>query len=135
MDRSPAMHVEESRPARAKWLPVILTLVALAALSACGSKSSSPTGPGTVKEVELGRFRTRGNVPASVRSDRHVRTTHCIHHSPMKGSVVVSEAAADSLVNVIIVSDHVAFPAASVKPGGRVVWTNNTASVHTVTSD
>ena len=27
------------------------------------------------------------------------------------------------------------YPAASVKPGGRVVWTNNTSVLHTVTSN
>jgi plastocyanin len=128
------MHFEELKTALEKWLPVILLSVALAALSSCGSESSSPTGPGTEKELNSGdfgpgrtfqhRFAAAGTFPY-----------HCIHHSPMRGSVVVSEAAADSLVNVSIVSDHVAFPAASVKPGGRVVWTNNTGSVHTVTSN
>jgi plastocyanin len=128
------MHVEELRTALAKWLPVILLSVALAALSACGSESSSPTGPGAAKELNSGDFRPGGTY-------RHrfaaagTFNYHCIHHSPMRGSVVVSEAAADSLVNVTIVSDHVAFPAAAVKPGGRVVWTNNTGSVHTVTSN
>jgi plastocyanin len=28
-----------------------------------------------------------------------------------------------------------AFPAASVKPGGTVTWTNNSGLVHTVTSN
>jgi plastocyanin len=53
----------------------------------------------------------------------------------MTGSVVVNAAAPDTLVNVSIVSSTSPFPAASVKPGGRVIWTNNTSMVHTVTSN
>jgi plastocyanin len=53
----------------------------------------------------------------------------------MTGTVQVADAATDTLVNVSIVSSSSPFPAASVKPGGRVVWTNNTNMVHTVTSN
>ena len=60
---------------------------------------------------------------------------HCIHHAPMTGSVAVNAGAADTVVNVSITSSTSPFPAASVKPGGRVVWTYNTSMVHTVTSN
>lgn len=121
--------------ARRPWFPVILLSVALAALSSCGSdKGSSPTGPGTAKELDSGdfgsaatyqhRFAVAGTFPY-----------RCVHHAPMTGSVEVSAGAADSLVNVNIASSTMSFPAASVKPGGRVVWTNNTGVVHTVTSN
>ena len=53
----------------------------------------------------------------------------------MTGSVVVSAAATDTLVNVSIVNSDASFPAASVKPGGRVVWINDTDVIHTVTSN
>ena len=39
------------------------------------------------------------------------------------------------VVNLSITSSTAPFPAATVKTGGQVVWTNNTAMVHTVTSD
>jgi plastocyanin len=60
---------------------------------------------------------------------------HCIHHSPMTGSVVVSATVVDTLVNVSIASSTTPFPGATVRVGGRVVWTNNTGMVHTVTSN
>jgi plastocyanin len=53
----------------------------------------------------------------------------------MTGTVQVDAAATDTLVAVRIASSSAPFPAASVKPGGRVVWTNNTSMVHTVTSN
>ena len=39
------------------------------------------------------------------------------------------------LAAVGITSSLEPFSPASVKPGGRVVWTNNTLMLHTVTSD
>jgi plastocyanin len=53
----------------------------------------------------------------------------------MTGSVTVDASAADTVANVNIVSFTSPFPPASVKPGGRVIWTNNTSMVHTVTSN
>jgi plastocyanin len=53
----------------------------------------------------------------------------------MHGTVQVTATATDTVVDVSITSATMAFPAASVKPGGRVVWTNNTNVHHTVTSD
>jgi plastocyanin len=118
------------------WLLGIALAMALGAATSCGGGSSptDPVGGGGTRELNSGdfglgasfqhRFTTAGTFPY-----------HCIHHSPMTGSVVVNEAAADTLVNVSITSDSVPFPGATVKPGGRVVWTNNTGMVHTVTSN
>ncbi len=125
------------------WLPAIVLAMALAAAScsSSGGGTTNPTSPGgggggggVSRELNSGdfgpgatyqhRFATTGTFPY-----------HCIHHSPMTGSVVVSAAATDTLVNVSITSISMTFPGASVKPGGRVVWTNNTGSIHTVTSN
>ena len=122
------------------WLLVILLTMAVATAASCssggGSSSSVPNSPGAggVRELNSGdfgpgagfqhRFFTAGTF-----------NYHCIHHSPMTGSVVVSAAAPDTLANVSITSDSAPFPGATVKPGGRVVWTNNSSMVHTVTSD
>ena len=114
---------------------ILLASVALVVLSSCGSDdSSNPTGPGAVKELDSGdfgpgatfqhRFAAAGSFPY-----------HCIHHGAMTGTVQVADAATDTLVAVSIASSSAPFPAASVKPGGRVVWTNNTNMVHTVTSN
>jgi len=119
------------------WSLAAVLILASASLWSC-SKSSTPTGPGggggATKELNSGdfgasasfqhRFFAAGAFPY-----------HCVHHAPMVGTVTVDASAADTLVNVSIVSSMAPFPAASVKPGGRVVWTNNTGSVHTVTSD
>jgi plastocyanin len=119
------------------WLLGIALAMALGAAASCGGgsdNSTSPAGGGGTRELNSGdfgpratfqhRFATAGTFPY-----------HCIHHSPMTGSVLVSATATDSLVNVSITSDHAPFPGATVKPGGRVVWTNNTSMVHTVTSN
>ena len=119
------------------WVLTAVVVVSLAGVWAC-SKSSSPTSPsgggGGTPELNSGdfgpsdsyqhRFQSAGTFPY-----------HCIHHGAMTGSVVVTAAAADTAVGVSITSSTSPFPAASVKPGGIVVWTNNTAMVHTVTSN
>jgi hypothetical protein len=126
-------------------IPALLLVVGLAAAASCGSGGGygggNPTGPGGgggagggAKELNSGdlgfhetythRFATAGNF--------HY---HCVHHPMMTGNVVVTDAALDTLVNVSIVSSMAPFPGATVKPGGRVRWTNNNALVHTVTSN
>jgi plastocyanin len=129
-------------PKSGTWLPTILLATALAAVASCSSSgggTSYPTNPGGgggggSPELNSGDFG-----PGATFQHRFFTAGtfnyHCIHHSPMTGSVVVSSAAADTVVNVSITSITMTFPGASVKPGGRVVWTNNTGSVHTVTSN
>lgn len=118
----------------------ILLGVALVALSSCngsggyGSSGGNPVGPGPSMELNSGDF-------GAGASFQHTFATagtypyHCIHHGPMTGSVVVSASATETQVHISITSSTAPFPAASVKPGGMVVWTNNTAMAHTVTSN
>lgn len=122
---------------RKSRLVAVVLAFALAGAASCRSGSTAsdyPTAPGTTRELNSGDFGPGGTF-------QHRFTTagtfayHCIHHSAMTGSVQVSADAADSLATVSITSSSMSFPAASVKPGGRVVWTNNTQSVHTVTSN
>jgi len=112
-----------------------IALATAIGVASCGGGSSKPTAPsgggGELNSGDFGggatfqhRFLTAGTFPY-----------HCIHHSPMTGSVQVSDAAADTVVNVNITSDTTPFAGATVKTGGRVVWKNNTGMVHTVTSD
>ena len=118
------------------WFATLMLALALATTPSC--KSGTPTDPigpggGGPKELNSGDFGQGGTFQHRFAS-AGTRLYHCIHHS-MRGSVQVTDAAPDTLVNVSIVSSSAPFPAASVKPGGRVVWTNNTPDVHTVTSD
>ena len=118
------------------WLRLGLLSLLLLSAAACGSNNGGgqTTSPGNPLELNSGdfgaggryehRFNTAGTYPY-----------RCVHHSPMTGSVLVNASAADTLVSVSITSSSAPFPAASVKPGGRVVWTNNTPMVHTVTSN
>jgi plastocyanin len=120
-------------------LSVMLLAVSLATTSSCssgGGANDIPTNPGTTSAREL----NSGDFGPGARFEHRFASAgafpyHCIHHAPMTGSVTVAESAADTVVNVSIVSFTDPFPPASVKPGGRVIWTNNTSMVHTVTSN
>ena len=109
---------------------LVLTL-ALATTPSC--KSGAPTAPGGPKELNSGDFGPGDGFQHRFAAGG-TYAYHCIHHS-MRGTVRVMDAAADTLVNVTIISSSAPFPAATVKPGGRVVWINNTPDIHTVTSD
>ena len=121
---------------RSAWLFGVALAMALAIAASCGGggNPTDPAGGGAARELNSGDFGPGAGF-------QHRFTTagtfhyHCIHHAPMTGSVVVSDAAADTLVNVNITSFTAPFPGAAVKTGGRVVWTNNTNMVHTVTSN
>jgi len=114
------------------WFTALALALAVVAIESC--KSSTPTAPGGPRELSSGDFGNGGTFQHRFAA-AGTYAYHCIHHSPMRGAVQVTDAAADTLVNVSIVNSMAAFPAASVKPGGRVIWTNNTGDVHTVTSD
>jgi plastocyanin len=116
-------------------LLVAVLSLALAAASSCNSSSSAPTGPGGgAKELNSGDLGP-GAVYQHTFATAGTYAYHCIHHGPMTGSVEVNDNATETVVNVSITSSTTPFAAASVKPGGRVVWTNNTGMVHTVTSN
>lgn len=128
-----------------KWFAVILLGAALAASSwSCySSKGASYTtgpgigpgsGPGTSLELNSGDFGPGATFQHSFAA-AGTYSYHCIHHAPMTGTVQVSAGATGTEASVSIVSSTTPFPAVSVKPGGRVTWTNNTGMVHTVTSD
>jgi plastocyanin len=120
------------------WIPAIVLSVALAASSSCSSGKAGnngyPTAPPTARALDSGDFGPGATFEHTF-ATAGTFAYHCVHHSPMTGTVQVSDAAPGTLVNVSITSSAVPFPAASVKPGGRVVWTNNSGMVHTVTSD
>lgn len=118
------------------WGIAVLLPLLLAGAASCNSGKDSPTGPGGGGGSELAsdviepgstfqhQFAAAGSYPY-----------HCVFHGPMRGTVQVNANAADSVAHVSIVSSTAAFPAASVRPGGTVIWTNNTGMDHTVTSD
>jgi len=117
------------------WLLAVVLFAALGAIYACGSDDTTgPGGGGGNKELNSGDFGPGGTYSHTFAAAGTFHY-HCIHHSPMTGTVVVSAASVDSLKSVSIVSNTSPFPGATVKPGGRVTWTNNTGSVHTVTSN
>lgn len=118
------------------WLLGIALVMALGVAASCGGggNPADPAAGGGTRELNSGDFGPGSGFQHRFASAGTFRY-HCIHHSPMTGSVTVSETAADTLANVSITRDDVAFPGATVKPGGRVVWTNNSNMVHTVTSN
>ena len=123
------------------FIPALLLATGLAVAISCGGSGyggggGNPAGPGGggSKELNSGDIRPGGTYTHRFATAGNFHY-HCIHHPMMTGSVLVSDAALDTLVNVSIVSSMDPFHAASVKPGGRVRWTNNNSTVHTVTSN
>lgn len=120
------------------WFAVALVCAALTALYSCGSNGygggSNPTSPATPRELDSGNI-APGKTYQHRFSAAGTFRYHCIYHGPMTGSVAVSDTAPDTLVQVDIVSSTSAFTGASVKTGGRVVWSNSTSMTHTVTSN
>jgi plastocyanin len=123
------------------WLPSMLLAITLAACTSCSRNSggathgvlTDPAGGGGSLELDSSNLDTGATYQHRFTTAGTYRY-YCIYHTPMTGSVVVSAAAADTLVSVNITSSSAPFPSASVRLGGRVVWTNNTSMVHTVTS-
>src|SRR5580765_8465365 len=112
----------------------ILMALALVALTSCGGGGGGNTMAPPAKEMNSPDF---GNGGSFVHTFAAAGTYnyHCIHHGAMTGSVVVDASAAGTTATVNITSSSVPFPAASVKPGGTVTWSNNSGAVHTVTSN
>lgn len=112
----------------------LLSLVVLTAASCNSGKSSYVTGPAGAKELNSGDL-----APGATYQHRFAASGtfnyHCLYHSGMTGSVVVSADAPDTLVQIGITG--MSFPGAptQVKTGGRVAWTNNSDLLHTVTSN
>jgi plastocyanin len=120
-----------------RWMAAILVTAALAASSSCkpgGGYSSSTSPMPTARELDSGDFGPGGTFQHTFAA-AGTYAYHCIHHSPMSGTVVVSPDAPSATASVSITSSVMAFPAASVRPGGTVTWTNNSGFVHTVTSN
>lgn len=116
------------------WLLAVLLPLVLVAATSCKSGTTGPTGPGQGRELDSGTIGP-GGIYQHRLAAAGTYSYHCIFHGPMRGTVQVSASAADTIANVSIISSTAAFPAASVRPGGTVVWTNNTGMDHTVTSD
>ena len=122
---------------KGRLMVAILVVAALAATTSCkagGGYSSSTSPMPTARELNSGDFGPGGTFQHTF-ATAGTYAYHCIHHSPMTGNVVVSADAPGTTASVSITSSVMAFPAASVKPGGTVTWTNNSGSVHTVTSN
>jgi plastocyanin len=120
-------------------LAAILVAAAFAAVSSCKSGggpsySTNPLPPPAARELDSGDFGPGGTF-AHTFATAGTYAYHCIHHAPMTGTVQVRADAPGLTASVSITSAVMAFPAASVKPGGTVTWTNNSGLVHTVTSN
>lgn len=122
-----------SRLSTSLLLAILLPLVVVAATS-CNSGTSNPTGPGPGTELSSGTLGP-GATYQHAFAAAGAYPYHCVFHAPMRGTVQVSATATDSIAQVSITSSTTSFPGATIRPGGTVVWTNNTQLDHTVTSD
>ena len=118
----------------------LVILAAAAALPACSSKKS-PTSPGGGGGAELG---SGGISPGGSYTHRFMTAGvygyHCSIHAVMTGSVTVDAAASASdtskAVSIVSASAGAFTPSSvTIRPGGKVVWTNNHTTTHTVTSN
>lgn len=120
---------------RSRSLLIAGPLLAVALLTGCSKdKSTNPNAP----PLEL-------NSPELLQTSVYEHrfqavgtfAYHCRFHDFMHGTVTVSDAApaGDTLVAVSIQSSQFSPSFVTIHTGGRVVWTNNDLSKHTVTSD
>jgi plastocyanin len=89
------------------------------------------------RELDSGNVAGNGGFYSHTFSTAGGYPYHCSipGHSAMVGTVTVSDSDPDTALTVNFPPSTSAFPAASVKTGGRVTWVNNTGMTHTVTSD
>ena len=124
-----------SRPLVPAWLAVVLTVsAAFVIVGGCATKHNAPAGSSTPKELDSGNISS-----GTTYSHRFFNSGdygyHCsIHPTTMTGTVSVNAGAPDSVADVTIAS-IAPFPAAAVKPGGKVTWHNTSGMAHTVTSN
>ncbi len=118
------------------WLAGFVMLIALGA-GACSKSSNSGTmAPPSGKELDSGDFG-----PGAVFSHQFTKAGtfgyHCIHHAPMVGTIVVADSGTVTTGAISITSSTSPFPGigGTLKTGSTVTWTNNSSSIHTVTSD
>src|SRR5690348_16609979 len=99
-------------------LSITLTAVACGSGGGGYGGSSNPTGPGggggTTLELNSGNIGI-GKSYSHTFTKAGSFAYHCNYHSVMKGTVIVSDSAASSDVQVSIVSSSTPFPGATVK--------------------
>lgn len=117
------------------WVTGFALLIALG-VGACSKSSSSTTAPPPGKELDSGDFGA-GLTFSHQFNKAGTFNYHCIHHSPMTGSITVADNATATSGSINIISSSSPFPAlpGAIKTGSTVTWTNSTGAVHTVTSD
>src|SRR5262245_23297163 len=122
------------------WIPAVLLAVVLAGTSCSkGGGKTTPTSPAGGNGTGSMELNSPTLAPGASYEHRFwaagTYSYYCIFHTAMTGAVLVDTSATDTLVNVSITNAFAPFPPAAVKPGGRVVWTNDSAVAHTVTSN
>jgi plastocyanin len=119
-------------------VPVAVVALAIAAafavLPGCASKHNGPAAGGAAKELDSGDIGASTTF-AHTFANAGTYSYHCKYHAVMTGAVTVDAGAAGMTADVLITTNASPFPAASVKPGGTVTWHNNSAMLHTVTSN
>ena len=113
-------------------------LIAIALLSSCGSSSDNPAGPnppGGTLELNSQNIGA-GGVFEHTFAVAGTFPYHCNIHSAMTGSVTVSSGGPATASVSIANSTSSGFQPGTVTVGigGKVTWTNNDNTAHTVTS-
>jgi plastocyanin len=115
----------------------LVVLASLPLASGCSkNKGTNPSG-GMALELSSGNIGASGGQYAHRFFNAGTYGYHCTIHSGMMGSIVVSGSApaADSLEPVSITSFSFQPPTQTIPIGGKVTWTNNDPTAHTVTSN
>jgi len=112
-----------------------LTFVTLAS-TGCSKKDSGPTGPGGGTVFDSGDILNGLGFQVVFTTEGHFNY-HCEKHPVMQSTIHVVTGGPDTLHVNIVNSTSSGFDAqgVSVRPGGRVIWTNISGVTHTVTSD
>jgi len=100
----------------------------------CGGKSSSPTSPAPANlELNSGNIAGNGGVYQHTFRTAGTYNYYCVFHD-MPGSVTVVTSGSPTIDTIVVVNYGFNPLATQIDTGGTVTWTNNSGTIHTVTS-
>ncbi len=121
---------------RSITLVAATSLFVMLGVIGCSKSDSGPTGPPAGTSFNSGTIAPAGQFQFVFPTEGHF-PYHCSIHPGMQASIHVVAGGGDTARVEIANSTATGFQPqlSTVRPGGRVIWTNISSANHTVTSD